>query len=107
MDRKLFFHLDVMDSIGEHRDDGLVRHLGNLETNIVEVLNVLLEGSPGCFLTRRRSPVAGGRSRVPWKLATKRSRISSQEEIERGGRFRSQERAPSLRAMGNQFVMTF
>ena len=63
--------------------------------------------SPGCCLMRRRSPAAGGRSRVPWKLATKRSRISFQEEIEPGGRFRSHERAPSLSAMGNQFAMTF
>ena len=44
---------------------------------------------------------------MPWKLATKRVRISSQEEIEPGGRFRSQERVPSFRAMGNQFAMTF
>ena len=63
--------------------------------------------SPGYCLMRRRSPAAGGRSRVPWKLAMKRSRISSQEEIEPCCRFRSQERAPSLRAMGNQFAMTF
>ena len=44
---------------------------------------------------------------MPWKLAMKRVRISSQEEIEPGGRFRSQVRAPSLSAMGNQFAMTF
>ena len=47
--------------------------------------------APGCCLMRRKSPAAGGRSRVPWKLATKRLRISSQEEIEPGGRFGSQE----------------
>ena len=40
--------------------------------------------SPGCYLTRRRSPTAGGRSRVPLKLVTKRSRISFQEEMEPG-----------------------
>ena len=33
---------------------------------------------------------------MPWKLAMKRLRISSPEEIEPGGRFRSQVRAPSL-----------
>ena len=32
---------------------------------------------------------------------------SSQEEIVPGARFRSQVRAPSLSAMGNQFAMTF
>ena len=37
----------------------------------------------------------------------KRVRIASQEEIVPGGRFRSQVRAPSLSAMGNQFTMTF
>ena len=59
---------------------------------------------------KRKGPIvlaAGGRSRVPWKLAMKRLRISSQEEIEPGGRFRSHEQAPSLSAMGNQFAMTF
>ena len=45
--------------------------------------------------------------RVPWKLAIKWLCISSQEEIELGGRFKSQEQAPPLRAMGNQFAMTF
>ena len=56
---------------------------------------------------RRRSPAAGGQSQVPWKLAMKRLRICSQEKIELKGKFRSHERAPSLRAMGNQFAMTF
>ena len=56
---------------------------------------------------RRRSPGAGAKSRVPWKSVRKRSRSSSQEEIDPTGRFRSHERAPSLRAMGNQFAMTF
>ena len=63
--------------------------------------------SSGCCLMRRMSLTAGGRSRVPWKLAMKRVRISSQEEIVPGARFRSQVRAPSLSAMGNQFAMTF
>ena len=63
--------------------------------------------SPGYCLMRRMSLTAGGRSRVPWKLAMKRVRISSQEEIVPGARFRSQVRAPSLSAMGNQFAMTF
>ena len=63
--------------------------------------------SPGCCLMRRRSVAAGGWSRVPWKLAMNQSCISSHEEIMLGGRFRSQVRAPSLSAMGNQFSMTF
>ena len=37
----------------------------------------------------------------------KRVHISSQEEIVPGARFKSQVRAPSLSAMGNQFTMTF
>ena len=106
-DGELFLHLDITDAVGERGDDGLIRDLGDLEAGVIEALDVLLEGLPGCCLIRRRSPAAGGRSRVPWKLATKRSRISSQEEIEPCCRFRSQERAPSLRAMGNQFAMTF
>ena len=44
---------------------------------------------------------------MPWKLAMKRSCISFQAEIEPGGRFKIHERAPSLRAMANQFAMTF
>ena len=62
--------------------------------------------SPCCCLMHHRSLTAGGRSRVPWKLVMKRVRISSQEEIVPGARFRSQVRAPSLSAMGNQFAMT-
>ena len=38
---------------------------------------------------------------MPWKLAMKWLHISSQEEIEPGGRFRSQVRPPPLSAMGS------
>ena len=44
MDGELLLHLDVTDAIRERGDDGLVRHLGDLEANIVEALDVLLEG---------------------------------------------------------------
>ena len=51
MDGELLLYLDVADAIGECRDDGLVRHLGDLEANVVEPLDVLLEGLPlGIFL---------------------------------------------------------
>ena len=46
MDSQLLLHLDVMDAVGERGDDGLVRHLGDLETNVVEALDVLLQGFP-------------------------------------------------------------
>ena len=81
--------------------------LGNLRRALLKHWMYLCKVSPGCCLMRHRSPTAGARSRVPWKLAMKRVRISSQEEIVPGARFRSQVRAPSLRAMGNQFAMTF
>ena len=81
--------------------------LGILRRTLLKRWMYFWRVSHGCCLMRRRSPAAGGRSRVPWKLATKRSRISSQEEIEPGGRFRSHERASSLSAMGNQFATTF
>ena len=44
MDSELFLHLDVADAIGERGDDGLIRDLGDLETSVVEALDVLLEG---------------------------------------------------------------
>ena len=44
MDGELLLHLDVADAIRECRDDGLVRHLGNLEANVVETLYILLQG---------------------------------------------------------------
>ena len=44
MDSELFLHLDVADAIREHRDDGLVGHLGDLDPCVVEALNVLLQG---------------------------------------------------------------
>ena len=44
VDSQLFLHLDVTDAIREHRDDGLVRDLGDLEAGVVEALDVLLEG---------------------------------------------------------------
>ena len=107
MDGELLLHLDVVDTIGERGYDGLVRHLGELEVNTVEALNVFLEGLPRLLLDAAQVTCDRGRSRVPWKLAMKWLRISSQEEIEPGGRFRSQEEGPSLRDMGNQFAMIF
>ena len=44
MDSELFLHLDVTDTVGECEDDGLVRHLGDLEAGVVEALDVLLGG---------------------------------------------------------------
>ena len=73
----------------------------------VEAMDVLLQGLSGLLLDAAQVTRDRGLSRVPWKLAMKWLRISSQGEIEPGGRFRSHERAPSLRAMGNQFAMTF
>ena len=43
---ELFLHLDIADAIGECRDDGFVRNLGDLEANVLEALDVLLHGSP-------------------------------------------------------------
>ena len=42
VDNELFLHLDVADAIREHGDDGLVRHLGDLEANVVKALDVLV-----------------------------------------------------------------
>ena len=44
MDNELFLHLDVTDAVRERGDDGFVRDLGNLEADVVEALDVLLEG---------------------------------------------------------------
>ena len=92
---QLPLHLDVADTIGERRDDGLVRHLGDLEADVVEALDVLMEGLSWLLLDAAQVTCSR------WAVA------SAQELIEPGGRFRSEERAPSLRAMGNQFAMTF
>ena len=64
-----------------------------------EALDVLLQGLPRLLLDAAQIAHCRGQSRVPWKLAMKRVRISSQEEIVPGARFRSQVRAPSLSAM--------
>ena len=63
VDSKILLHIDVTDAIGERGDDGLVRHLGDLETNVVEALDVLLEGLSWLLLdaaqvTRARRAVA-------------------------------------------------
>ena len=50
VDRELLLHLDVADTIGERRDDGLVRHLRNLEACVVEELDVLMQGLPRLLL---------------------------------------------------------
>ena len=60
---ELLLHLDVANTIGERRDDGLVRHLGDLETKVVEALDVLLEGlsrllPDAAQVTRSRRAVA-------------------------------------------------
>ena len=44
MDSQLFLHLEVVDTVGKHGDDGLVRDLGDLEAGAIEALDVLLEG---------------------------------------------------------------
>ena len=50
MDGKFLLHLDVADAIRERGDDGLVRYLGDLEANVVEALDVLLQGFPWLLL---------------------------------------------------------
>ena len=60
---KLLLHLDVADAVGERGDDGLVRDLGDLETSVVEALDVLLEGlswllPDAAQVTRGRQAVA-------------------------------------------------
>ena len=47
---EVLLHLDVADAISERLDDVLVRHLGDLEANIVEALDVLLQGLPWLLL---------------------------------------------------------
>ena len=107
MNCKLLLHLDVTHAVREGRDDGLLRHPGDLKASVVGMLDELLQGLSWLLLDAAKSLMAGGRSRVPWKLVMKRVLISLQEENVSGARFRSQVRAPSLSAMGNQFAMTF
>ena len=40
MDGELFLHPDVADAIRKRLDDGLIRHLGDLEANVVEALDM-------------------------------------------------------------------
>ena len=70
--------------------------LGILRWTLLKRWMYFYKVSPGCCLMRHRSPATGGWSRVPWKLAMKWLHISSLEEIEPGGRFRSHEWAQSL-----------
>ena len=107
MGGELLLHLDVADAIGECGDDGLIRHLGDLEANVVEALDVLLEGLSWLLLDAAQ--VTRGRRAVASALEVGDEAVThlAQEEIEPGGSFRSHERAPSLRAIGNQFAMTF
>ena len=107
MDRQLLLHPDVTDAIRERRNDGLLSHPGDLEASVVEALDVFLQGFTWLLLDVAHVAYGRGRSRVPWKLAMKWVRISSQEEIVPGAKFRSQVRASSSSAMGNQFAMTF
>ena len=44
MDGKLFLRLDITDAISERRDNGLVRHLANLAVDVVEALDIFLQG---------------------------------------------------------------
>ena len=44
MDCEFLLHFDITDAVKKCGDDGLVRHLGDLEANVVEALDVLLEG---------------------------------------------------------------
>jgi len=74
--------------------------LGILSRALLKRWMYFCKVSPGCYLMRRMSLTAGGRLRVPWKLAMNRVCISSREEIVPGARFRSQVRALSLSAMG-------
>ena len=107
MHRQLLFHLDVAHAVGEGRDDGLLSHLGNLEACIVEALDVLLQGLPGLLLDAAHVAHGG------WPVAsTLEVGDEAGAHLVPGGdhawaRFRSQVRAPSLSAMGNQFAMTF
>ena len=62
MDGELLLHLDIMDAIGERKDDGLVRQLGNLEADVVEVRDVFMQGLPRLLLDVEQ--VAHGRRTV-------------------------------------------
>ena len=44
VDGEILLHLDIADAIDERGNDGFIRHLGNLEVNIVEALDVFLRG---------------------------------------------------------------
>jgi len=59
---ELLLYLDIVDTINERRDDGFVRHLGDLEANVVEALDVLLQGLPWLLLDALQ--VARGRPTV-------------------------------------------
>ena len=50
MDGDFLLLLDIVDAIGERRDDGFVRNLRDLEANAVEALDVLLQGLPWLLL---------------------------------------------------------
>ena len=60
---ELLPHIDIADATRKCRNDGLMRHLGDLETNVVEALDVLLQGLSWLLLdaaqvTRSRRAVA-------------------------------------------------
>ena len=59
MDGELLLHLDVADAV---RDDGLVRHLGDLEANVVEALDVFLQGFSRLLLDAAQVTCDQGRS---------------------------------------------
>ena len=50
MDGEILLHINIADAIGERRDDGLIRNLGDLEADAVEALDVLLQGLPWLLL---------------------------------------------------------
>ena len=77
MDGELFLHIDIADAIGERGDDGLVRHLRDLEANVVEALDILMQGLSRLLLDAAQ--VARGRRTVTGTLEVgmKRLRISS------------------------------
>ena len=51
--------------------------LGILRRKLLKRWMYFCKVNPGSCVMRRRSPAAGGWSRVPWKLVTKYSHISS------------------------------
>ena len=58
------FILTSPDTVGERGDDGLIRHLGNLEADIVEALDILMQGLSWLLLDAAQ--VARGR----WTVAS-------------------------------------